>query len=176
MAEPNLRATTELIRRARLGDTESMRDLLERYTPRLLSRLRAMLGEPARRHAESTDFLQGVFVEILERFDQFEPRDDAAFVRWACQIARNNIRDAAKRPHTRALRRFAERDEGKPSTDTPTKHAVRKEDAARLRVVLASLSEDHRTVIQLRDYEGLGFAEIGQRMGRSANAAKTLHA
>ena len=43
-------------------------------------------------------------------------------------------------------------------------------------LVLESLKEDYRTVIELRNLEGCSFAEIGKRMARTEAAAFTLHA
>ncbi len=46
----------------------------------------------------------------------------------------------------------------------------------RLQQALRQLSPDHEAVIRLRNWERLSFAEIGQRLGRSEEAAKKLWA
>ncbi len=177
MSSAAFRETTELVRRAKGGDSAALRGLLDRYSPRLQERIRSMLGPRARRRAESSDFLQEVFVEILEGFDRFAPRDDEAFMRWAAQIARNTIRDEARRPGERAVDLHAERDPERGGTrDTPSNISMGKERAERVRAVLETMPDDLATVIRLRDFEGLSYAEVGRRMDRTENAAQLLHA
>ncbi len=59
---------------------------------------------------------------------------------------------------------------------TPATHAELMDDVARLQRALQSLSPDHETVIRMRNWDRLSFAEIGQHLGRSEEAAKKLWA
>ena len=49
-----------------------------------------------------------------------------------------------------------------------------KEELNRLEQALQTLDEQHREVILLRKLEELSFAEIGERMGKSADACRML--
>ena len=40
---------------------------------------------------------------------------------------------------------------------------------------IAVVIADQRTVIELRDFDGLRFREIGERLGRTENAVQLLH-
>ena len=51
---------------------------------------------------------------------------------------------------------------------------VIKEEMARLERALERLDESQREVILLRKLEGLSFPEIGQKLGRSADACRML--
>ena len=57
---------------------------------------------------------------------------------------------------------------------SPSKHATAAEDAARLMDAISLLPEEFRQVVWLRNWEGLGFDEIGTQIGRSADAARKL--
>jgi RNA polymerase sigma-70 factor (ECF subfamily) len=59
---------------------------------------------------------------------------------------------------------------------SPSQHAVRREQAVLLANALARLRLDHRDVVVLRHLEGLSFAEVAKRMGRSVDAVKKLWA
>ena len=50
------------------------------------------------------------------------------------------------------------------------------EEQTRLESALEALSDEQREVILLRRYEELSFPEIGEQMGRSADASRMLFA
>jgi RNA polymerase sigma-70 factor (ECF subfamily) len=60
------------------------------------------------------------------------------------------------------------------SISTPSQHAVRREQAVLLADALGRLPDDYREVIILRNLEGLGFAEVSARMGRSEDSVQKL--
>ena len=43
-----------------------------------------------------------------------------------------------------------------------------------MRAALQGLSDEHRQVLRLRNWDGLSFAEIGGRLNRSEDAARKL--
>jgi RNA polymerase sigma-70 factor (ECF subfamily) len=57
---------------------------------------------------------------------------------------------------------------------SPSGQAQRRERAALVADHLARLPADYREVIVLRNLEGLPFAEVARRMGRSAGAVRVL--
>ena len=57
---------------------------------------------------------------------------------------------------------------------SPSQQASRREQVVLLADALALLPEDYREVIVLRHLEGLSFAEVGQRMGRSLDSVEKL--
>lgn len=166
----------DLLGAARRGDRGARDRLIERHRDRLLGRIRLMMGENARRVAESVDFLQGVMLEVTRDLGEADLRDDAAFLRWATGVARNNIRDAVRRKHERAFASFSATLADPAAADRgPATNALRDEDLHRLAEAMEGLDDEYRQVLELRHFEGLRFAEIGQRMGRSDAAAQMLH-
>src|SRR5262249_33428174 len=59
---------------------------------------------------------------------------------------------------------------------SPTDAVPAKEGDAALQQALQQLSDEHRQVIQLRNFDRLEFDEIGRQMERSAEAARKLWA
>lgn len=135
-----------------------------------------MMGDEARRSAESGDFLQGLWVEVLKRPEQMPREDESAQLRWLTAVARNNIRDAVRKRREQAL--LALSSSFLPAGDpaTPLSNAVHDENVVRLAECIEQLLPDHQLVIELRSLEGLSFREVGQRMERGEDAARKLYA
>lgn len=170
-----------LLKRARDGSREALGALFDACGGRVLALIRLRLGPGLRRELESRDLLQSTFVKALERLDQFDGGDTRALTGWLAAIARNELRDRA-RFHGRQRRDAGARaslDSQLAVAETLSSRIAKLErqaDVARLEAALAQLSADHREVILLRQYEELGFREIGERLGRSEEAARMLHA
>jgi RNA polymerase sigma-70 factor (ECF subfamily) len=170
--------TLLLVDRAREGEAAALGELVERYRDRLLGRIRLMLGEEARRRADSVDFLQGAFLEFLVDGGVDPVHDERALMARLTAIARNNVRDAVRRPRERAFQSLSASLAGslpRGAGATPTAEVVRREELMELAEALERLPEDYRTVIELRDLEGLDYAAVGAGMSRSADAAQMLH-
>src|SRR5205823_11169986 len=57
---------------------------------------------------------------------------------------------------------------------TPSRHAVKGEALLELATALEQLPADYREVIMLRHLEGLPFADVAQRMGRTVPSVQNL--
>jgi RNA polymerase sigma factor (sigma-70 family) len=138
----------------------------------LLERIRGMLGAGVRQMAESTDFLQEVFVELcLSR--QAADLSDESLLRFLTAIARNNIRDVDRRRRCRAFQCLSDS-----ICDDAPRPADELSGLERIELLangLMQLRKEHREVIELRDIQGLRFREIGQRLNRSEDASRKLH-
>jgi len=177
--ESTPRLDPELLDRARRGDRDALSVLFERNRERLLGRIRLMLGESTRRQAESLDFLQGVFLALCKAIGEADFEDEDAFLRWATSVARNDIRDTARRRYERAFesfsRSFSRLLPGTPSGESPDALAAFVDEQERLFRALESLRPEDRLVIELRELEGLRFREIAERMGRPSEGAAQVH-
>lgn len=119
---------------------------------------------------------------MLEYAPKFLVGNAAAFRRLLAQIMENMLRD--KHEFWARLRRSKAKEEPLPSDSvlrldamartatTPSRAAARNEEAALLRLALDLLDPDDRTVLELRQYEELSFAAIGERLGLLENAAR----
>ena len=147
-------STTELLRAAQQGDAASFRVLVERYRPRVLGRVRRMLGDGVRRWVESVDVAQMAILDLLVEFDRLEVENDRSLMRWLTAVARNAIRDEARRRRPRGLDTVRDGVGSPPEAlavgPTPSSHADRGEQLARLRALLGVLPADARQVVDLR--------------------------
>jgi len=166
--------TLILWRKARAGDRGAYDRLFALHSGRTLMFIRARLGPRLRAAVESRDVLQDAYLAAHRDFDAFEYTDEGAFGRWLCRIVENRIRDlgaylGAKKRQVVAL--------PAPEPETGPVTAVDRDERrqALLRGIDA-LSEDHRSVLLLRYFEGLDAEEAARRMGRSAGAVRKLTA
>ncbi len=162
----------DLVERARDGDRAAFDDLVEPDRSRLLARIRPQLGPRLREKVDGEDVLQEVLLRAFESIKRFDGGDDGSFGRWLDGIARNVIRNLARRSGwKRELRMTAE-----PLADdeSPSRRRRRQERFERLSKSVESLSSDYRTVIRLARIEGLKISEIADRMNRSPSAVRNL--
>ena len=174
-------STSRLLRQVRDGDAGAFALLMGRYGKRLLLRIRLMMGPGARAHAESTDFLQDLFVDLARDLDRYEIVSEAEFLKLAVGMARNNIRESLRKRREKQLQDFSvstiARFDRATSQAVPLDRLVTEEAIERLVLALEEMASDEREVIELRDFEQLPYGEIAPRMGRSSeNAVQLLHA
>jgi len=177
--------TTELLRRAREGSADALGTLLDMPALRLLALIRVRLGPRLRAEVESRDVLQGTLLRAIQGFERFAGQGRGSLMAWLCRIAENEIRDLAAY-HGRARRDAARRvslddSEGRVGqlearVRSQTSRLALSEDLTRLERALEALPSDHREVIVLRRLHELSFAEVAERMGRSADACRMLFA
>ena len=163
---------------AKVGDEEALGQLLVRYRSRLLNRIRRIVGEDARRHAESVDFLHTVLATGLDKFDPAKIKDEEHFLRWLTSIARNQIRSSQRKRRERALDSITQaglRHSPEAPDDTPSRLADGAERRRMLAEALQGLGPDHRQVIEMHTFEGATMKQIAERMGRSEDAVRMLH-
>jgi RNA polymerase sigma-70 factor (ECF subfamily) len=151
---------TELIRRASKGDTEAFGKLVERYQRRVIGVAMAVVHN----QDDALELAQETFVRAYENLAKFESR--SSFSTWLYRIAANLAIDFRRREGRYTVLRGEEGEtelarlpsENRNSFD---EHA-RGELNVRLRRALDELTSEHRTVILLREVEGLSYDEISE--------------
>lgn len=182
----NVRETIHLVHRAKAGEDAALNLLLERYLQRILRIVRSRLGPKLRGKMESMDVVQEVMMRAIKGFENFELKDEAAFLHWISKLVQNQIRDVADYHH--AEKRDMNREVQKKTSDEkdcsilsnlpadsiykPSFQIRLKEDVLALEAALDQLPETQREVVIMRQYEGLSFKEIGAELGLSEDAAR----
>ena len=177
----------ELVRRAVAGDAQAREELLERILPRLRAFVRLRAGEHLRAHESCADLVQSVCAEVLAELPRLEYGGPEAFRGWLFAMAERKLADrarywrAAKRDHGREAwldwdepGEEAGRAEICSRLASPSQGAMAREEMERLERAFRRLGETHRQVIVLARLAGLSHAEIGRRLGRSEQAARSL--
>ncbi len=151
--------------------------LVQRYQHRLLGVLLHLVG-----HAdEAEDLTQEVFLRIYKARKGYRPR--AKFSTWlftiANNLALNHLRSKGRSPMVAPEGGTGSTghrpDELVPSRDGTASAQLRKVELSEVvREALDMLGEDQRMAVLLNKFEGMGYAEIAEVMGRSEAAIKSL--
>jgi RNA polymerase sigma-70 factor, ECF subfamily len=156
-----------LVERAQQGDQKAFGLLVEKYN-RKLGRL---LGRMIRDQAEVEDVVQESFIKAYRALPNF--RGDSAFYTWLYRIgintAKNYLVSLGRRPQVMQeveiddVENFEDGNEMR-TMDTPETAMMTKEIAQTVNDTVASLPEELRTAITLREIEGLSYEEIATLM------------
>ncbi len=166
------------VARARGGDSDAFRTLVERYGRKIFRLAYRMTGN----EQDAEDVVQETFLRAYRRLDQFESR--ANFGTWLYRIAVNSSLDLRRSPQRQEEYRTA--DPGHPDTagcseetlrlassePTPDRLAFSTEVRRELTRALARLSAKERAAFVLRHFEGMSIEEIGRVLGLRSNATK----
>lgn len=156
----------QLITRAQQGDREAFQEIVETYQRRVFGICIGMLKNPD----DSMDVSQEVFIKIYRYIENFNHQ--SSFYTWLYRITVNMCIDfIRKKKRSREvdyddgiLREGAVDgdDEILPSRlgINPDRVYGRKELRAKMLEALETLSEKHRTILVLREVEGLSYEEI----------------
>lgn len=148
------------VRRCQGGEIDGLEFLYGIYAERVFRTCLRILGD----RAAAEDQTHEVFLRLFEQIGRFDGR--SSFSTWLYRLAVNHTLNRLRRRNRRSskLREFVRPAEA-PARELPDRNVLRKEEADRVQVLLSSLSPDHRTILVLREIEGLGYAEIAEVLG-----------
>jgi RNA polymerase sigma-70 factor, ECF subfamily len=165
----------DVVRRVVAGEKELFELLLRRYNQRVYRTVRAVLRNPE----DAEDVMQQAYVSAYRHLHQFEGR--ASFATWMTKIA---IREATAR-NRKALSHLQlvpelhgeniMSDVREPGPD-PEERAVAADLMQHVEAEVAALPEAYRSVLLLREVEGLSTEETADCLEVSTDVVKTrLH-
>jgi RNA polymerase sigma-70 factor (ECF subfamily) len=174
-------ATRELLLRWHGGDASAIADLLRRDLPWICAQVRQRLGARLRQLGDTDDYVQEVVVDFLRHGPRLLLSDRQQLRAFLARVAANVLVDQHHFHH--AQRRDVRRAEPLPSETVleldagtaitrPSEAAARNEERAWIRIALELLGAEDRQVIVLRDWQELGFSEIGGQLGLTEAAAR----
>jgi len=155
--------------KAQKGDTEAFGILVERHRQQVYQVALAMVG-----HAETArDLTQDAFLRAYEAIARF--RGDAKFTTWLRRIVTNVCLDHLRKGEHRMVVASYEEKLGSGDEDSevgiltshreaPDTGVSRKELGAAIVAALSALTPEQRTVLILREIEGLSYEEIAKTM------------
>lgn len=150
---------TDLVRRALEGDGAAFECLVERYQGRLFALARNYTKVPA----EVEDIVQDTFLKAYTRLDSFQQQ--SSFYTWVYRIATNTLLDFLKRRGRSPVQTVEDPElvapiGGDQAMLRPDAALEEREVAEITHDVLAELPEIFRTVLVLREFEGMAYQEI----------------
>ena len=173
----------ELVDRARGGDPEAFRDLVVRHQRRVYA---VALGIVKDRDL-AWDVSQDAFVRVHRHLSEF--RDESSFSTWIHRITARVAIDVLRKE--RPSRRSDVADVPEPvlqeaapgvlstalGTD-PQETMLRRELSGRITEALGQLPDLHRTILVLREMDGLSYEELAERLSipRGTVMSRLFHA
>ena len=146
----------ELVRRAQAGELGAFESLVERHRD-VVFRVAARVVGPE----DAEDVSQDAFLRAFHRLDRF--RGEGAFRSWLLQITHNAALSAIGRRRPEPIEEPDEVEaEGPTAIRGPVSQLESRERRKRLEMKIRLLRPEHRTVLVLRDVEGLSYEEIGE--------------
>jgi RNA polymerase sigma-70 factor (ECF subfamily) len=159
-----------LVSRAKAGDDGAFRALVVRYQRKVYALALGVVKDPDL----AWDVAQETFVRIHGHLADFEGK--SAFSTWVFRIATHLAIDSVRRERRSQKddvdevneSHLAEGGEGILSTalgNDPRANLLRRELAGKIQEALAGIPEKHRTILVLREVEGLSYEELAERLG-----------
>jgi len=179
----------ETLRRARGKDREALGSLLEQYGNYLTLLARTQIGRRLQGKADAADLVQETFLQVHQHIANFRGSSEAELLTWLrtilAAVLSNHVRRylGTQQRDARLEQALAvELDDTSgflqqglvAATSTPSRQASKREALLVLADALEHLPEDYRQVIMLRHLEGLPFAEVATRMGKTVPSVQNL--
>lgn len=161
-----------LVSQAKAGDQAAFEAIVQRYERQIYAFTYRMMGNPD----DAFDLTQECFVKAYRNLAK--TNNELNISAWLHRIASNACLDVLRRrkrirwlpwdtsKHEHMLEPYA--------GDEPERFTVSQETSSDVQGVLARMSERNRLALVLREYEGLSTREIGEIMGVSRSAVKSV--
>ena len=161
----------QALARARAGDREGFRLLVERHSRGLFRLAHRMTGN----EHDAEDVVQEAFLRAYRRLDQFEDRSQVGS--WLHRIAANCAYDLLRARQRRDRHLEHEGDDGGADTLAaadagPDRIAAGSDVRRGVRAAMDEMSDRERSAFALRHFEGWSIAEIASALGLDESATK----
>lgn len=166
--------SVELMREVAQGSHRAFSQLVFLHQHAVVGTIAKMLGHPG----DAEDLAQQVFLRVWKSAPRYQP--SAKFTTWLFTITRNLVFNEIRRLRRKpafSLQEQEECDPGQVPVDggqTPGEAALQRELEQAVDRAIASLPEKHRLAVVLRRYEDLPYEQIGEILGLSLPAVKSL--
>ncbi len=176
LTDPDVR----LMLRVRDGDEPAFRELVEKYQGRLVGILTHLVSD----RETAQDLAQDVFLRVYRARERYQPT--AKFSTWLFTIthnvASNSLRKSSRRKEinlvsspsgsmpVRPLEMMAKEKSGL----MPARQLLKSEMEEVMLAAIEQLGERQRIATMLSKFEGMSYLEIGETMGLTTQAVKSL--
>lgn len=141
------------------GRTTAFGELVQKYQDRLYNTMVHAIGS----REDALDVVQDAFVQAFIKLESFRGR--SAFYTWLYRIAFNVSASQRRRRRPVASVDQAREEGGEEPVDSnlgPLENLEREERCRQVRQALAALSEEHRSVLVLREIDGCCYETIAE--------------
>ena len=160
-----------LLRKAATGDGAAFSSLMEIHERRMYAVALRMCAN----HEDAQDCLQEAMLRIYRAISSF--KGQSSFSTWVYRITMNTCLDELRR---RKMRRTTSLDglldsgwSPAEELETPENNAIRSEQRRQIDRAIASLPDDMRSAIVLRDIQGFSYEEIAEMLNANVGTIKS---
>ncbi|MGH7740194.1 MAG: RNA polymerase sigma factor [bacterium] len=161
-----------LVQQILTGEKEAYAILVQRYQRKVRGYCQSMLGDPV----QADDAAQDAFFKAYQSLAKF--RGDSAFSTWLYRITTNHCLDLLRKRKRRpsvSWDALMEKESGflqrLASTEADAGTSLENRDLAQK--ILSTLPDDYRTLLTLREAEGLSYEELAKVLSCSVDAVKS---
>ena len=164
----------EWMRLAAAGDMEAFERLVESHQMRIIGTVAKMLGDDT----DAEDIAQQVFLRVWKSAPRYQPT--AKFTTWLFKITRNLVFNELRRRKRHPVKPLEKEQEEHHfqavdlRTPAPDATMLDEEMQRAIQAAIDSLPEAQRMAIVLRRYEEMPYDEIGEVLGLSVPAVKSV--
>src|SRR5450432_4129875 len=163
----------ELIKRAQKGDSAAFNEIVLVYRKRILGTITRLIA----RHEDVEDVAQEVFIRLYFSLEQL--RTPEVFEPWLYRLTVNACYDYLRKSKRRLESRMADLSEQQVMmADAAAGSRAQNDESEKRRVrdtvngLLASVSEEDRILLTMKEVEGLSLKELEKVYGVNENALK----
>lgn len=154
---------------AQQGDTEAFEQLVYRHRDKIYARAMLMM----RNEEEALDLSQEAWVKAWQRLHQFQ--GDSSFATWMTRIVINLCLDQIRRQKKTRSESIEQLEEDAGGVErqmpvetvNPTEGLEKTELRRRIDEAMSKLTDAHRAVLIMHEFDGLQYKEIADRIGIS---------
>lgn len=165
-----------LIKKAKDGDMRAFEELILLNEKMVFNVVLRMINNPE----DAKDISQEVFIKVYKSLNNFNEK--SAFSTWIYRVAVNTcIDEIRKRKKVNIISIDEETENGDcaiqkqyaDTSETPEERFIQNEDKNQILNAVNELSNDHKTMIVLRDLHGLSYNEISEITGNTLGTVKS---
>lgn len=154
-----MKSEQELIAESRAGSQDAYCELVNRFSGRLFSAMLHVIGS----HDDAEEVVQETFVQAYVKLDTFQGHSQ--FFTWLYRIAFNNSlsRRRRRRPDVSLeLNRETTGIDPEDRVEQPDEPLLRQEKIALVHKGLQMLTEEHRSILVLREMDEMAYEDIAE--------------
>ncbi len=154
-----MKSEQELIAESRAGSQDAYCELVNRFSGRLFSAMLHVIGS----HDDAEDVVQETFVQAYVKLDTFQ--GNSQFFTWLYRIAFNNSlsRRRRRRPDVSLeANRESNGIDPEDRVELPEEPMLRQEKIAMVHKGLEMLTEEHRSILVLREMDDMAYEDIAE--------------
>lgn len=156
-----------LVTAAQGGDRDALDTVLRRHYDRIYGVCRRLAGNDA----DASDATQEAMIALVRGLSSFDGR--SSFSTWSYRVATNACLDELRRRKRRPDPGLPDLDQGRPSNDGAPGLDDLVADRLAIDTALASVPEEFRAAVVLRDVCGLDYAEIAATLDIPAGTVRS---